>query len=193
MKDQRIRSMLAVLAALWGSVSICAAQPPDDISSWRFPKAADLIFPKATDLRFPLPKDLAGKTTDLQVHESASEIRIEMSADVLFEFDKATLTEKAQDSLQQAASIIRDKAKGRVRIDGHTDGKGEERYNLRLSERRANAVKTWFIQKAGLPSARFATHGYGKQRPVASNTKPDGSDDPEGRQKNRRVEIVFGK
>ena len=58
-----------------GNVSICAAQPPDDMSSWQFPKAADLIFPKATDLQFPLPKDLAGKTTDLQVHESASEIR----------------------------------------------------------------------------------------------------------------------
>jgi outer membrane protein OmpA-like peptidoglycan-associated protein len=192
MKNQRIR-LLAVLAAIWGSVGICTAQPPEDMSAWRFPKAADLIFPKATDLRFPPPKDLAGKTTDLQIHESSSEIRIEMSADVLFDFDKATLSDKAQDALQQAASIIGEKAKGRVRIDGHTDAKGDDRYNLRLSERRANAVKTWFVEKARLPSARFATHGYGKQRPVASNTKPDGSDDPEGRQKNRRVEIVFGK
>jgi outer membrane protein OmpA-like peptidoglycan-associated protein len=193
MKDQRIRSMLAVLAAIWGSVGICTAQPPEDVSAWHFPKAGDLVFPKAIDLRFPQPKDLAGKTTDLQIHESSSEIRIEMSADVLFDFDKATLSEKAQDALQQAASIISEKAKGQVRIDGHTDGKGEERYNLRLSERRAKAVKTWFVEKAGLPNNRLATHGYGKQRPVASNTKPDGSDDPEGRQKNRRVEIVFGK
>ena len=72
-----------------------------------------------------------------------------MSADVLFDFDKATLSEKAQDSLQQAASIIREKAKGQVRIDGHTDAKGDDRYNLRLSERRANAVKTWFVRSAG--------------------------------------------
>jgi outer membrane protein OmpA-like peptidoglycan-associated protein len=193
MKHERIRPMLAVLAAIWGSVGICTAQPPEDMSAWQFPKAGDLVFPKAIDLQFPKPKDLAGKTTDLQIHESSSEIRIDMSADVLFDFDKATLSEKAQDSLQQAASIIREKAKGQVRIDGHTDAKGDDRYNLRLSERRANAVKTWFVEKAGLPSNRFATHGYGKQRPVVSNTKPDGSDDPEGRQKNRRVEIVFGK
>jgi outer membrane protein OmpA-like peptidoglycan-associated protein len=163
------------------------------MSTWQFPKARDLVFPKAIDLQFPQPKDLAGKTTDLQIHESRSEIRIEMSADVLFDFDKATLSDKAQDALQQAASIIGEKAKGQVRIDGHTDAKGDDRYNLRLSERRANAVKTWFVEKAGLRSNRFSTHGYGKQRPVASNTKPDGSDDPEGRQKNRRVEIVFGK
>ena len=185
--------MLAVLAAIWGSVGICNAQPPQDMSAWQFPKASDLVFPKAIDLQFPQPKDLAGKTTDLQIHESSSEIRIDMSADVLFDFDKATLSEKAQDSLQQAASIIREKAKGRVRIDGHTDAKGDDRYNLRLSERRATAVKTWFVEKAGLPSNRLATHGYGEQRPVTSNTKPDGADDPEGRQKNRRVEIVFGK
>src|SRR5262245_37758683 len=122
MKHERIR-MLAVMAAVWGSVGICNAQPPEDMSAWQFPKAGDLIFPKAIDLQFPKPTDLASKTSDLQIHESSSEIRIEMSADVLFDFDKATLSEKAQDSLQQAASIIHEKAKGRVRIDGHTDAK----------------------------------------------------------------------
>lgn len=182
-----------MLAAICGGVGISTAQPPEVMSGWQFPKAADLVFPKATDLQFPQPTDLAARTTALQVHESSSEIRIEMSADVLFDFDKATLSAKAQDSLEQAASIIREKAKGQVRIDGHTDSKGDERYNLRLSERRASAVKMWFVQKAGLADSRFVTHGYGEQRPVVSNTKPDGSDDPDGRQKNRRVEIVFSK
>src|SRR4029450_2714026 len=162
MKDQRIRSMLAVLAAIWGSVGICTAQPPWEMSAWQFPKAGDLVFPKAIDLQFPKPKDLAGKTTDLQIHESSSEIRIEMSADVLFDFDKATLSEKAQDALQQAASIIREKAKGQVRIDGHTDAKGDDRYNLRLSERRANAVKTWFVEKTAFPSNRVRAQGQAR-------------------------------
>ena len=61
MKHERIRPMLAVLAAIWGSVGICTAQPPEDVSAWQFPKAGDLVFPKAIDLQFPQPKDLAGK------------------------------------------------------------------------------------------------------------------------------------
>jgi outer membrane protein OmpA-like peptidoglycan-associated protein len=193
MEPRGIRPVLAMLAAICGGVGVSTAQSLEVMSGWQFPKAADLVFPKATDLQFPQPTDLAAQTTALQVHESSSEIRIEMSADVLFDFDKATLSAKAQDSLEQAASIIREKAKGQVRIDGHTDSKGDERYNLRLSERRASAVKMWFVQKAGLADSRFVTHGYGEQRPVVSNTKLDGSDDPDGRQKNRRVEIVFSK
>jgi outer membrane protein OmpA-like peptidoglycan-associated protein len=193
MEPQGIRQVLAVFAAIWGGVGICAGQSPEVMSGWQFPKAADLVFPKATDLQFPQPTDLAAQTTALEIHESSSEIRIDLSADVLFDFDKATLSEKAHHTLEQAASIIREKAKGQVTIDGHTDSKGDERYNLRLSERRASAVKLWFVEKAGLPENRFVTHGYGEQRPVVSNTKSDGSDDPDGRQKNRRVEIVFSK
>jgi outer membrane protein OmpA-like peptidoglycan-associated protein len=54
-------------------------------------------------------------------------------------------------------------------------------------------VKSWFIEKEGLGKMSFATKGYGASRPVAPNKKPDGSDDPDGRQKNRRVEIVISK
>ena len=84
-------------------------------------------------------------------------------------------------------------AKGTVRIAGHTDAKGDASYNQKLSERRANAVKDWFVTKEGLQNVTFVTEGFGKQQPVAPNTKPDGSDDPEGRQKNRRVEITIKK
>src|SRR5882724_11535212 len=59
--------------------------------------------------------------------------------------------------------------------------------NQKLSERRAASVKTWFIDKEGLSSVQFTTQGFGAKKPVASNTKTDGSDDPDGRQKNRRV------
>ena len=80
-----------------------------------------------------------------------------------------------------------------MRIEGHTDSKGNDAYNQKLSERRAASVKTWFTDKEGLGKVQFATQGFGAKKPVASNTKPDGSDDPEGRQKNRRVEIVIKK
>jgi outer membrane protein OmpA-like peptidoglycan-associated protein len=152
----------------------------------------DLIF-KTEDLTFTVD-DLAGKTKDLEVKETKTEIHIDLAADVLFDFDKSTLRPTARDALHQAASIIRDNAKGStVRIDGYTDSKGSDPYNQRLSDRRAESVKNWFVTKKGLKDVSFATKGYGAKNPVAPNTKPDGSDDPDGRQKNRRVEITVKK
>lgn len=151
--------------------------------------------------------DLAGRVTDLQgketamaakiqnmqVKETGAEIRIELAADVLFDFDKADILPKAQTALKQVASIIREKAKGKVRIEGHTDSKGSDAYNQKLSEQRAQAVKTWLSDKEGVQSVDFETQGFGAKKPVVPNKKPDGSDDPEGRQKNRRVEIILKK
>jgi outer membrane protein OmpA-like peptidoglycan-associated protein len=147
---------------------------------------------KVLDLVFHI-EDLGGKVQDLQVKETGQEIRIDLAADVLFDFDKADLRPAAQQTLHQAADIIRQKAKGTVRIEGHTDSKGNDAYNQKLSERRAASVKTWFTDKEGLRSLQFSTQGFGAKKPVVSNTKSDGSDDPEGRQKNRRVEIVITK
>jgi len=144
------------------------------------------------DLIFKV-ENLAGKIQDLQVKETDLEIRIELAADVLFDFDKADIRRDAQNALKQAADIVRDKAKGTVRVEGHTDGKGSESYNQKLSDRRANSVKDWFVKKEGLKNVKFSTRGFGAKNPGAPNTKPDGSDDPEGRQKNRRVEIVISK
>lgn len=147
---------------------------------------------KVVDLVFTV-KDMGGKVQDLRVRETKTEIRIELSADVLFDFDKADIRRDAHAALKQAADIIREKARGPVRIEGHTDSKGSASYNQKLSERRANSVKDWFVSKEGLKDVKFDTKGIAARKPVASNTKPDGSDDPEGRQMNRRVEIVIGK
>jgi len=121
------------------------------------------------------------------------EVRIDMAADVLFDFNKANILPKAQEALKQAADVIRKKAKGTVRIEGHTDSIGSNAQNQRLSERRSESVKSWFIREEGLGNVSFTTQGFGASKPVAPNRKPDGSDDPEGRQKNRRVEIVITK
>ena len=152
----------------------------------------DLQF-KTLDLAFNV-EDIGGKTQDLAVKETATEIHIELAADVLFEFDKAVLLPKAEQTLKQAAAVIDEKAaNSTVRIEGHTDAKGDDNYNQKLSERRAKAVKDWFVKKGGLKKVKFKTQGLGEQRPVAPNAKPDGADDPDGRQKNRRVEIVVKK
>jgi outer membrane protein OmpA-like peptidoglycan-associated protein len=138
--------------------------------------------------------DLGGKPLDLQVKESKTEIRIELAADVLFDFDKADIRPQAKEQLHQAAELIREHAKkSTVLIEGHTDGKGADDYNQKLSDRRAQSVRDYFVKVEKLSGVKFCTKGYGKTKPVAPNAKPDGSDDPEGRQKNRRVEIVVRK
>jgi outer membrane protein OmpA-like peptidoglycan-associated protein len=136
---------------------------------------------------------IGGVVQDIEIKETPTEVRVDMAADVLFDFDKADLLPKADETLKKAADFIRDHAKGgAVRIEGHTDAKGNDAYNQKLSERRAASVKSWFIAH-GLSNMKFSTEGFGAKKPVAPNTKPDGSDDPDGRQKNRRVELVIKK
>jgi outer membrane protein OmpA-like peptidoglycan-associated protein len=155
---------------------------------------------KVLDIVFKV-EDIGGQIADFQVKETGMEVRIELAADVLFEFDKATLQPAATDTLTKAAAIVRDKAAAHlrqgsggqpVRIEGHTDSVGNDAYNQKLSERRADSVRQWFIRN-GLGGVNFSSRGFGETKPAASNTRPDGSDDPEGRRKNRRVEIVIGK
>ena len=149
-------------------------------------QVVDLVF-ESRDLVFDVI-DLR----DMSVQETETEVHIDLAADVLFDFDKADLLPKAEETLQKAADLIKQRnAKGTVRIEGHTDAKGSDAYNQKLSERRADAVKRWF-ESHGLHE-HFATAGFGAKKPVAPNTKPDGSDDPEGRARNRRVEIVVKK
>ena len=138
-------------------------------------------------------EDLGGKVQTLQVRQTATEIRIELPADILFDFDKYDIRPSAADALKQVAGILHERAKGVVRIEGHTDAKGTPAHNQPLSERRADSVRRWLAEREGLTTLKFKTEGFAAARPVAPNTKPDGSDDPDGRQKNRRVEIVFGR
>jgi len=155
-------------------------------------KTGDLAPPKVIDLIFTVT-DVGAVVQDLQVKEIGNEVRIDLAADVLFDFDKSDILPKAEDTLSKAAAIIKERAKGTVMIAGHTDSKGGDAYNMALSERRANAVRNWFRTRGGLASISFDAKGFGAKQPVAPNQKPDGSDDPEGRQKNRRVEITIKK
>ena len=127
------------------------------------------------------------------VQQSPKELRLTLAADVLFDFDRSTIRPDAKAALDRVAEIVRAQSRGTVEIEGFTDSKGAADYNLRLSNARAESVRDWMIEHEGLHGAGFATQGFGSTRPVAPNTKPDGSDDLAGRQKNRRVEIVIRK
>ena len=140
---------------------------------------------------------LKGEVVDLkaagaEIKESATEVKISLQGEILFDFDKANIRPAAAPTLMQVAAIIQKYPKPDVLIEGHTDSKGSQSYNLKLSDRRAASVKSWFAAH-GIPERGVRIHGWGAAKPVAPNTKPNGADDPEGRQKNRRVEITIKK
>lgn len=114
-----------------------------------------------------------------------------VGADALFAFDKYTLSSDAQETLGVLGPILKKAAGHPIHIDGYTDSVGSDAYNLTLSEERAKTVRDWLAQHGDIPaSTPYA--GHGKADPVAPNTNPDGSDNPAGRQKNRRVEVTVG-
>lgn len=119
--------------------------------------------------------------------ESALEVKVDLPADVLFNFDKADVRSDAAAALGRLATVIRGYPGGRVEIEGHTDSKGNAAYNQKLSERRAEAVKRWLAEREGIAADRLGTRGAGASRPVADNSTDA------GRQKNRRVEVVIQK
>ncbi len=128
---------------------------------------------------------------DLGAKVVGQQLTIDLAADVLFDFDKYTLLPKANDTLRKVGQVAASYPSSPMLIEGHTDGKGTHPYNMKLSENRADAVKNWLVANASITGSRITTQGWGETKPVAPNKKADGSDDPEGRQKNRRVEIVL--
>jgi len=125
--------------------------------------------------------------------ESAKEIDFAIAGDVLFAFNQAILTPAAAAILSGLASEIRAQATGPVRIVGYTDSVGDDAFNLDLSRRRAKAVEGELRRILGSAVSDFATDGRGKADPVAPNKNPDGSDNPAGRARNRRVTATYAK
>lgn len=124
--------------------------------------------------------------SDLKARRTDGVIVVDLPADVLFDFDKATIRPDAATSLSRAGELLRSYPDAAVAIRGHTDAQGDDRYNEGLSMRRAQAVAARLEGPAG---HSLEAQGFGEREPVAPNVLPNGSDDPEGRQRNRRVEI----
>ena len=104
--------------------------------------------------------------------------------DVLFDFGEAELRAGAQGNLDHVISFLADHLGRDVLIEGFTDNSGPQKYNLSLSRRRAEAVRSRLVAR-GVSPGRLVTRGYGEEHPILSNATP------EGRQRNRRVEIII--
>ena len=115
--------------------------------------------------------------------------QVSFPGDVMFDSGKWKIKKSAEKLLYNFLNAIKNLKIKEILVEGYTDSKGSEAYNLTLSQRRADAVKAWLIEKGGLDKAKIVTKGFGESNPIAPNTNPDGSDNPKGRAKNRRVEV----
>jgi len=108
--------------------------------------------------------------------------------DIYYDFDKATLRPQSLIVLDTVVAIMLDNPNIIIEMSAHTDSKGKDAYNIKLSQRRAQSCVDYLISR-GISTSRMIAKGYGKTRPIAPNTLPDGKDNPEGRQLNRRTEF----
>jgi len=118
----------------------------------------------------------------LQTRDTARGLIVNMS-DVLFDFGKYTLKPGAREKLAKISGIVLAHPGLKLQVEGHTDSVGSDQFNQVLSEQRAASVRDFLVEQ-GVAAGSVSARGFGKTQPVASN------DTPEGRQRNRRVELV---
>jgi outer membrane protein OmpA-like peptidoglycan-associated protein len=155
------------------TVEVPAVEPPDDA--------------------FSLVADVSGLVVgaDRETESSSTRTSVALRSDILFDFGKAILTAKAKTVIAEIAGQISagaDPAQP-ISVVGHTDAIGSPTDNQKLSERRARAVEAQL--RPALGGWRFTVSGKGESAPLAQEKKLDGSDDPQGRARNRRVEITY--
>jgi outer membrane protein OmpA-like peptidoglycan-associated protein len=138
--------------------------------------------------------DLAAETVDFRArfdgpydfedYTPPKVVTIALDSAVLFDTGKAVLKPESRQTLHEAADRVKKFADASVTVSGHTDNVGNDASNQTLSDKRAAAVKDYFVSQEGVPAAGLAVKGYGKSQPVADNTTE------EGRARNLRVDVV---
>ena len=125
------------------------------------------------------------------VDKPAPKVIDKMTLKVLFDYNKATLTKSDIDELEKAIVFVKKYPGSHIILEGHTDSLGTDKYNLELSQKRAEAVRQHLIQAGAVAEEKISATGFGSAKPVAPNKTNEGKDNPEGRAQNRRVEIII--
>jgi peptidoglycan-associated lipoprotein len=107
---------------------------------------------------------------------------------IYFAYDKADINQESAKELDKLVDILNDNLDIKIEMGSHTDSVASDSYNIELSQRRAESTVNYLIRK-GIAAERLTAKGYGESKPIARNSNPDGTDNPEGRQKNRRTEF----
>ncbi len=140
--------------------------------------------------KIEIPSEAALYTWDVSIIFDPG--RVIVLENVEYDFDKATLRSSSFNTLNDLVEVMKIKDKLEIEIGGHTDSKGTPEYNIKLSQARAEAVRNYLVSK-GIKGNRITAKGYGMSQPIAPNANSDGSDNPDGRQKNRRTEVKVTK
>jgi OmpA-OmpF porin, OOP family len=111
--------------------------------------------------------------------------KVTVRLNVRFDTDSAIVKDKYNKDIQTVANFMKLNPDVKVAIEGHTDNVGNDEYNKKLSDKRANSIRQYLIDKFGINGSRLTAAGYGESKPIATN------DTEEGRQINRRVQAVF--
>lgn len=130
----------------------------------------------------------AAASNELQIVGPENQYDILLPTDVLFDFDKANLRPEGETLLQNVKQHFATHGVDQLHVWGHTDSKGDDQYNFKLSQRRAIAVANW-LKKNIKTKGLIMSLGRGEQEPLVPNENPDGTDNPVNRQKNRRVTL----
>ena len=148
---------------------------------------------QARDQRLARDRALAEelRARDLDARDSDRGVVVNLP-DVLFEFGRSELADKARAKVRTIAEVVNGPGTAwrRVSVEGYTDSVGSQESNLRLSERRARAVADT-LAGLGVAASRLSVRGFGEAYPVAANVYGDGSDNPQGRAMNRRVQVII--
>jgi outer membrane protein OmpA-like peptidoglycan-associated protein len=107
---------------------------------------------------------------------------------IYYDFNKYNIREDAAVELDKLVQLLIDNPEIKIELGSHTDSIDDNSYNLQLSQRRAESAVRYIVQH-GIAPDRLVAKGYGEEKPIARNTNPDGTDNPVGRQKNRRTEF----
>lgn len=147
----------------------------------------------ATPLTFPAKSSESilasiGGATSFRKNSDGFGFTIDLSSDYLFLFDQDILTEESKVTLQRIITLYQQYDGLSIDITGHTDSKGSSSYNLKLSQRRADAVKQWFASK-NIDATSITATGYGESQPVPPNTNSS-AQHIDGRTLNRRINIA---
>ena len=110
---------------------------------------------------------------------------------IFFDYNQATLRSRSKHELNKLYDFMKSNPNIRIQVSGHTDSRGNDEYNLRLSQDRAQAVVNYLVRN-GIPANRLSAVGYGETRPIARNENSDLTDTPVGRQlRIQSLEILF--
>ena len=129
-------------------------------------------------------KEIENKVPGAKVERVGEGIVVEFSEKILFGFDRSDLNGSASNNLDKLTTILKEYPDTDIEIQGHTDSKGSDDYNMKLSERRASSVAN-YLRGRGIASGRIKTKGYGETAPVSSNETESGRAD------NRRVNFLI--